>query len=222
VPAQRAQEHRHHVGLALLVVRFERNDVARGIVEHAVDAQRHALVANQNRWPVAHVAVPQRTGLLGLPAQARCRATAIARRDAVEARLDVEPAQGRGAERGFVQTPIEDERAQDQRHACRGILAADVQEQIALWCEQGFGAAAVFAPLRLERLQARALARVVPALERRHREGARMLSARRAKALLAQRAQRFFELTALQIAPAQRAHNLAAENRHGFVVVFGS
>ena len=68
--AQREQHQVEHVGLALAVDRLERDDEARGVVEHRVDTQRPGGLADPQRRAMAHVAVPQGARVIGLPAQA--------------------------------------------------------------------------------------------------------------------------------------------------------
>ena len=96
VAAQRPDEEAEHVGLQFGVVGFDGNDAARRVVEQCMDAQRLVVTPDEERGPVAHIAVPERHGPLGLPRQAGVRARAVAQRDTVEAVLDVEPAHRRG------------------------------------------------------------------------------------------------------------------------------
>ena len=98
VAAQRAEEEVEHVVLALGVVRLERDDVARGIVEQRVDAQRLGRLADAQRRAVADVAVPERAGVLGLPAQPRVAARARAAR---QLGVAVEPRDRRGRDRAL-------------------------------------------------------------------------------------------------------------------------
>ena len=64
-------QEREHVDLALGVVGLERDDVAAGVVEERVDAQRDRAARRSQRRAVADVAVPERVDAVGLPAQAR-------------------------------------------------------------------------------------------------------------------------------------------------------
>ena len=58
VAAQRGQQQVEHVDLALGVVGLERDHVARGVVEHRVDAQRLRRRPDAQRRSMTHVAVP--------------------------------------------------------------------------------------------------------------------------------------------------------------------
>ena len=78
VAAQGADEEAEHVDFALGVVGLEGDDVPRGVVHQRVDAQRPRLAVDGEGDAVADVAVPQRHRLVGLPAQARLRADAVA------------------------------------------------------------------------------------------------------------------------------------------------
>src|SRR6185295_8717023 len=69
MPAQRAQQHRHHIDLAFLVMRLECNDVARSIVEQTMNAKRHTLATDDQRWAMTDIPVPYRARLLRLPPQ---------------------------------------------------------------------------------------------------------------------------------------------------------
>ena len=66
--AQRGREQLEHDGLPLVVVGLDGHDAAGGVVEQAVDAQGNAPLARLQRRAVTHVAVPEDSGLLGLPA----------------------------------------------------------------------------------------------------------------------------------------------------------
>ena len=92
VPVGGAREQAQHVQLALAVHGLERHDEAGSVVEHAVNSQWQRLACDDERGPVTNVAVPERAGALGLPAQACVRARAVANGDLVETVLDVEPA----------------------------------------------------------------------------------------------------------------------------------
>jgi len=70
VATQRGQEQVEHVSLALSVECLERDHEARRVVEHRVDAERPGRLADPQGRAMAHVAVPQRAGVIGLPAQA--------------------------------------------------------------------------------------------------------------------------------------------------------
>jgi hypothetical protein len=94
VESKGARQHVQHVLLALAGVCFERHDVARAIVEHAVDAKRCACATELQRGSVAHVGVPQGVGRTGLPAQPRFGSGPVAYRDAIEAVLPEQLAHG--------------------------------------------------------------------------------------------------------------------------------
>src|SRR5690606_20757737 len=68
--AHRAHHQPEHVDFALGVMGSEREDVAAGIIENAVDTHRLALAIDQDRRSVTHVGVPKGAGPLRLPAKA--------------------------------------------------------------------------------------------------------------------------------------------------------
>ena len=133
VGAGRAGQEPEHVDLALGVVRLERDDVAGGVIEQPVDAHRLARAAQRDRRPVADVALPQGAGALGLPAQPRLGAGAVAQGDAVE---PAPPTYRRRTVAGGDRRPG---RAGRRGSACAGsaaptpgMLAADVEQQLPL------------------------------------------------------------------------------------------
>ena len=71
MPAERAQEDAEHVVLTLAVMRLERDHVTRSVVEQRVDPQRLCRLPDAQRRTVADVAMPERTGMLGLIANSR-------------------------------------------------------------------------------------------------------------------------------------------------------
>jgi hypothetical protein len=132
VATERGDEEAEHVDLALLVVRLERDDEARGVVEERVDAERLPLAVDEQRRPVADVALPERTRALGLPAQSGLPARAALHGRAVEALLAVEAPHGRVRDGVLAEAAVEDERPHDHRHRRSRVLAADVEEVRAL------------------------------------------------------------------------------------------
>jgi hypothetical protein len=91
VTAQRADEQGEHVGFLLGVVRLERDDEARGVVEQGVDAQGARLTADEDRLTVTDVAVPERARTVGLPAQPGLLPDPVAQADPVQPFLGEEP-----------------------------------------------------------------------------------------------------------------------------------
>jgi len=140
VRAQRAQEDAEHVVLALAVVRLERDDVARRVVEQRVNAQRLGGLPDAQRRTVADVAVPQRARILGLPAQTR---VAVGPHAPSQLRLAIQPLHRRRRDGVFSEPPIRDERAHDQRHRRRRVLATDVEQELPLLGRQLAGAASI-------------------------------------------------------------------------------
>lgn len=97
------------------------------------------------------------------------------------------------------------------------MLATDREQQLALLARELLCVAAVAPSLRMKRREPARAKRVVPALERRHRVGARRVAPRRAPALLRQRAQLFGQLAAAErTAAQQRADHLRAKQRDLF------
>jgi hypothetical protein len=92
--------------------------------------------------------MPQRTRVLGLPAQARVAVGAMAAR---QARLAIQPCDGRRRDRVAREPAIGDERAQDERHRRGRVLAADVEQELALLDGELACAAPITAALRNER-----------------------------------------------------------------------
>jgi len=97
------------------VVGLQRGDEAGGVVEQAVDAQGAKHAADAERGSVADVAVPERKGALGLPAQPRVRAGPVAQRHAIDASLGEQAADGGRAHHARRESPVEHQGAQDQR-----------------------------------------------------------------------------------------------------------
>ena len=98
-----AHQDREHVHLALLGFGLDDRDVARGVVEKRVDA--HGVAADQRR-AVTDVALPERHGSLGLPAQPHLAAAAGAKRRAIDALLLVESPQRRLADAALLKSAL--------------------------------------------------------------------------------------------------------------------
>ena len=96
--AHRLDHQSEHVDLALGVMRGERQDVAAGVVEDAVNAHRLTFALDHDRRAMTHVGMPEGAGSLGLPAQAHLAADTLtaAQRNAIEAELLVEAAHATG------------------------------------------------------------------------------------------------------------------------------
>ena len=154
VPSNRANDEIEHVLLAFLVAGFDGDDVARCVVEHRVDAHGPLLAVDDDGGGVADVAVPQRAGPLGLPAQTRLGRAAVTHRDSIEAQLAVEALNARCGDGPGVETAVADEGAQDQRHRRRRELAPDVDEQRALLSRELSASATVAATTWLEPVEA--------------------------------------------------------------------
>jgi hypothetical protein len=88
---KRTDHQLQHIELAFRVLGFQGHDVAGRIVQDAVNAQRLVLLADQERRTVTHVSVPQCPGVFRLPTQASFRAAAVARGDAVQPVVHVQP-----------------------------------------------------------------------------------------------------------------------------------
>ncbi len=218
VAAQGADEEAEHVDLALGVVGLERDDVAGGVVEQRVDAQRASLAVHLERWAVADVAVPKRHRALGLPAQARLAALAVAQADTVEPRFLEEAPQRGGGSSAFLHPPVGDEGAEDDRHRRMRVLAADVEQERAQLGRQRLRPSPVAARPRHKPFQPPLAVRVVPALQRGDREAAGRLAAGWPELLLAQPLQRLAQRSAVQLRLGERAQKPVAEHRHRLVV----
>jgi hypothetical protein len=219
--AQRAYEEAEHVDLALAVVRFEGDDKARVVIEERVDAQRFGDAANHYVGAMADVSMPKRPRALGLPAQARAVGHARAERYAIEALLDEEAAHRGLGDGALVEASIGDERAQDERYRCIGMLPADIAQQRALCFRERLRAAFVTASLGTQRRQPTCFVLVEPALEAGDGVAARVIEPGRPVATLAERAQLVGELAVVEVAARQRTDDLAAKQRDGFAVIGG-
>jgi hypothetical protein len=191
VPTDGRDQEAEHVDLLLGVVGLEGDHVARRVVEQPVDAERPGLACDEERGPMANVAVPECTRPLGLPLEpglAGARAATLDRR-AIEALVAVEPPDGRGRHGGFGQSAIGDQGAEDERHRGRRVLAPDVEQERALLRRELAATTAIRARPRHQRQQPTAPVGVVPALEGRHRVAARERAVGQTERGLGQRAQ---------------------------------
>lgn len=192
------------------MVRLERDDVARGVVEQRVDAHGVGLAVDQDDAGVADVAVPQRAGTLCLPAQADACGD-VAPGAAVEAMRAVEAAHGGRRDRAWLETAVRHQGAQDERHRGARVLAADVEQQIALRGRERAAATAIGTRARHERVEATTAQRVVPALQGRDGVGARGVCAGRTQALRGDLAQCRRQLAARDLAAGEAADHLGAK-----------
>jgi len=81
--------------------------------------------------------------------------------------LAIQPGHGGRRHRALGQAPVEDQRAQDQRHRGPGVLASDIEQQLALLGQELATTAAIRARARSERGEAALPVGVQPTLERR-------------------------------------------------------
>ena len=169
---------------------------------------------------MAHVALPERPRTLGLPAQAGLAPAAVAHRHPVETVVGEEAAHRRLGDLACRQAPVGDQGAEDDRHRRRGVLAADVEEQLALGVGQLEGVPLV-PRIGAQPVEPAPLVGVVPALQRRHGVGARRGAARRPQPLLAQGQQLLGQLAAQELAVGESADDLGAEERDFLGVVLG-
>jgi hypothetical protein len=132
VLADGAREQPEDVLFALGVVRFERDDVPRSVVEDGVDPERLPLAVDEQARTVTYVGVPKRVWPLGLPSQPHAWTTPIAQRDPVEALLLEEPADRRLRDRALVERAIDLESPHDQRRRCVWVLAPDLAQELPL------------------------------------------------------------------------------------------
>ena len=122
----------------------------------------------------------------------------------------------------MAQPAVGDERAQDERHRRTGVLAPDVEQQLALLGRQLAGAAAVGARVGPERVEPTAPVRVVPALEGRGAVALGRAVAGRPVLALGQLADLGGELAVVELAAGERADDLGAEQGDRFGVVAGN
>ncbi len=135
--AHGTHEQAEHVDLSLLVHGLERDDVPRGVVEHAVNAHGLFLAADQELSPMADVAVPERAGMRSLPSETLLAVDAISQRALIETAGGKEAAQRGGGEDVGVQASIGDERIEDPLGRGARPLAANVAEEILLLGGEG-------------------------------------------------------------------------------------
>jgi hypothetical protein len=151
-----------------------------------VDTHRFRYAIDAKRLAVADVAVPQRKGVSGLPAKPLSRILGV------EPGLSGKPAAAkqtpdrRGADGVVVQLALTDERVQNQRDRSRGMVAADVANELAHLVSQGARVAAVGAHFGSKRLEPAVFIGVVPPLECRGAKASTYVGAGRAKSLLAE------------------------------------
>ncbi len=182
--AHGTHEQAEHVDLSLLVHGLERDDVPRGVVEHAVNAHGLFLAADQELSPMADVAVPERAGMRSLPSETLLAVDAISQRALIETAGGKEAAQRGGGEDVGVQASIGDERIEDPLGRGARPLAANVAEEILLLGGEGPRGPPIGAWLGPQGGKSPLPVQAVPALERRHGEGARRGRPRRPEALL--------------------------------------
>ena len=109
--------------------------------------------------------------------------------------------------------PSSVERVEDERHRRARVLAPDVEQQLAKLLGEVLCEAAITAGLRAKPSEATSAIRVEPALQRRHRVGARAGRARRPIARLAQDAQLVRQLPMREIAEHDGAKYRRAKDR---------
>jgi hypothetical protein len=193
---------------ALGVVRFERDHVACRVVHQRVDPKRSRRAADVERGAVAHVAVKQRPGMLGLPPQPR---VPLGTHTAWQAGIAKQPRDGRLGDRVFRQTPVEDERAHDERNRRARVLPPNVEQQCALLGRELATATTIRAQPRLERDEAAGSIQVDPSLQRRRCDATCEACTRHAKSDLGERSERGAELAARELPMRESADNLGAK-----------
>ena len=108
-----------------------RQDVAAGVVQDAVNAHGQALAVDHQRGPVTDIGVPERAGALCLPAQphlAPAPDLPLAERDSIQTLLQVEAAHAAGRDGPLVEPPLGDERTQNDRHRRGRVFLADGEQ----------------------------------------------------------------------------------------------
>jgi hypothetical protein len=185
-----------------------------------VDPQRHRPTVDLDVRAVTDVGMPEPTGTISRPASALPLAVLARERLAVEVVKRIQPTHGRGLDRASLELALLYERVEDQRHRGVRVLAPDVEQQSPLLVMEA-ERKSTCARARLQRSQAASAIAMQPTLERGHGEGPRALAARRAHALLTERAQQLGLFAVLELGARQRAEHLQAKQRHGFVVILG-
>src|SRR5262249_51777333 len=140
----RPDEEAEHVDLALLMHRLDREDVARGVVEQGMyaDGLLDVLLDDERRC-VADVAVPERPGSLGLPAEALLAIGAVAERAPIQSTRGEEAADGGRGDRVLVDAPLGHEGSEDQLGRSAGVLSPDLADERLLLGREGTRGASV-------------------------------------------------------------------------------
>ena len=217
---ERVGEEIDHRFLALVVGDAERRDIARGVVEQCVDADGDALAVDDERGPVADVAMPERVGSLGLPAKSRTRTWPLRWRHSRQ-RSSAKQAPHRALLDAGADASVRAERAKDHRDTDGRMLAADVAEQLAEVGIEIAPSALIGARVRRERGEASAPEGVEPALERGHRVRAGAVGIRRPDTLGAEAAEVREALAATEVAAGELADERMTEERDFFAVISG-
>jgi len=132
---------------SLARARGQDRDEARGVVQKAVDPQRHLSPVDPQARPVADVGVPELAGPFDLPATAPLvRPLGLGRavpRDQLSAQAlgREQSAYRRRLDRAPLDPPFGDQRLHDQRHRSASILPPDLDDQLALFVAQRPGVA---------------------------------------------------------------------------------
>jgi hypothetical protein len=169
-----------HIRLFLGGVGLERDDVARGVVEDGVDADRDGTAVDREIRAVTDVDLPEGAGVFGLPPKAGVAVGFGDALDAVEALLLKLTPEDTGADRLRGEAPFGDEGFEDELGRGLGILAANGEDQLALLGAEIACDSAVGACVGLEAIEAFSFVCVVPPLQRRDAEEARHGRARHA------------------------------------------
>ena len=132
VLAHGSHEQSEHLAFPLVMKGLERDDVAAGVVQDAVDPDRQAPIVDHDGGAVTHVGVPESAGSLGLPAEPDFAASLVADGDAVEALLLIEAAHAARRDGIRFEAPLRHEGAQDDGHRRGGVLLANVEQELPL------------------------------------------------------------------------------------------
>ncbi|MCR9165500.1 MAG: hypothetical protein NXI35_32805 [bacterium] len=222
VEAERLEHQLEHRRLPLVVEDAQRQDVAGLVVEQRVDPKRDPAVAEDERWAVADVGVPQLADVTGFPpATLAMRTVRLRLGQPWESVVSVEAAQGLSGEAAAFETAIEEQRLEDDVGGHRRMLAADLQQEFALGLAQGLSVPD--SPRRRpESVETAFQVAQAPAEHRRHGERSGRRTPRRSEPSLRENAKLSEEFATLKLTVEDGAEDLHAEQRDLFRVVLGT
>ena len=163
------------------------------------------------RLPVADVAVPEGSRALGLPPQPLSPVVADAKGAAIEAAGREQASDGRRRDRVVVDAAVEHQSVEDQLGRGARMLATDLADELLLLGGERASGPPVGARRGAERRQAPPLVQPVPSRERRHGEGPRRGRSGWPEPLLAERLEASGKLASWQVEAREHPHHFTAK-----------